>query len=195
VRVIPVFVDGARPLRQQLSADLQKFTLFNALELSYGRHAYDADRPLGLLQRVLATAFGIGTGDRTSPVANVQAVTDPQDVRADGNPLLPNNVRSSGRACYNSDSSGLDNSRRSPLHDELSYTTNGSGPVGFLACWGSARSGFCFSRIDARWRWNEVTFSRASAIALAATNIALISCELSPRRPKSETCSWKAHVE
>jgi hypothetical protein len=41
VRVIPVLVDGARPLRQQqLPAELQKLARLNALELSYGRHAY-----------------------------------------------------------------------------------------------------------------------------------------------------------
>ena len=45
VRVIPVLVDGARPLRQeQLPAELQKLARLNALELSYGRYEYDADR-------------------------------------------------------------------------------------------------------------------------------------------------------
>ena len=38
VRVIPVLVDGARPLRQQqLPAGLHKLARLNALELSYGR--------------------------------------------------------------------------------------------------------------------------------------------------------------
>jgi streptogramin lyase len=55
VRVIPVLVDGARPLRrQQLPAGLRKLARLNALELSYGRYQYDSDRLLDLIQRVLA---------------------------------------------------------------------------------------------------------------------------------------------
>src|SRR5690242_15656756 len=57
VRVIPVLVDNARPLRQQhLPAELHKLTRLNALELSYGRYQYDSDRLLDLIQRVLAAA-------------------------------------------------------------------------------------------------------------------------------------------
>jgi TIR domain len=55
VRVIPVLVDGAQPLRQhQLPVTLQKLSRLNALELSYGRYQYDADRLLDIIQRVLA---------------------------------------------------------------------------------------------------------------------------------------------
>jgi len=55
VRVIPVLVDAARPLRQQqLPAELHKLARLNALELSYGRYQYDSDRLLDLIQRVLA---------------------------------------------------------------------------------------------------------------------------------------------
>jgi len=55
VRVIPVLVDGARPLkRQQLPAELQKLARLNALELTYGRYEYDAGQLLKLIQRVLA---------------------------------------------------------------------------------------------------------------------------------------------
>ena len=86
VRVIPVLVDGARPLRQQqLPAELQKLARLNALELSYGRYEYDADRLVSLLQRLLAAAPG--TGRQSSPAANVEALTDPHDVPADGNAL------------------------------------------------------------------------------------------------------------
>ena len=54
LRVIPVLVDGARPLhQQQLPAELQKLARLNALELSYGRYEYDADRLLNIIQRVL----------------------------------------------------------------------------------------------------------------------------------------------
>ena len=86
MRVIPVLVDGARPLRQQqLPAELQKLARLNALELSYGRYEYDADRLVSLLQRLLAAAPG--TGRQSSPAANVEAFTDPHDVPADGNAL------------------------------------------------------------------------------------------------------------
>lgn len=56
VRVIPVLVDGAKPLRQeQLPSGLQKLARLNALELSYGRYRYDADRLVDLIQQVLAS--------------------------------------------------------------------------------------------------------------------------------------------
>jgi hypothetical protein len=55
VRVIPVLVNGAKPLRwQELPAGLQRLARLNALELSYGRYQYDADRLLDLIRRVLA---------------------------------------------------------------------------------------------------------------------------------------------
>ena len=59
VRVIPVLVDGAKPLRrQQLPAELGKLARLNALELSYGRYRYDADRLLDLIQQVLIADVG-----------------------------------------------------------------------------------------------------------------------------------------
>ena len=59
VRVIPVLVDGAKPLRrQQLPAELGKLARLNALELSYGRYQYDADRLLDLIQQVLIADVG-----------------------------------------------------------------------------------------------------------------------------------------
>ncbi len=55
LRVIPVLVDGAKPLRRQyLPSELQGLTRLNALELSYGRFQYDADRLLGIIERVLS---------------------------------------------------------------------------------------------------------------------------------------------
>jgi WD40 repeat protein len=57
VRVIPGLVDGAKPLRrQQLPSELHKLARLNALEISYGRYQYDADRLLRLIERVLAAA-------------------------------------------------------------------------------------------------------------------------------------------
>ena len=42
--------------KQQLPAELEKLARLNALELSYGRYEYDADRLLNLIQRLLAAA-------------------------------------------------------------------------------------------------------------------------------------------
>jgi len=56
VRVIPVLVDGVRPLRpEQLPAGLRKLARLNVLDLSYGRYEYDAARLLDLIQEVLAS--------------------------------------------------------------------------------------------------------------------------------------------
>src|SRR5215472_4013719 len=55
IRVIPVLVDGASPLRQQqLPSELQKLARLNAHRMSYDRYQYDADQLLDLIQRVLA---------------------------------------------------------------------------------------------------------------------------------------------
>src|SRR5262245_39721773 len=55
VRVIPVLVDGARPLRrQELPAALQKLARLNALEWSSRRYQDDADQLLDLIEKVLA---------------------------------------------------------------------------------------------------------------------------------------------
>lgn len=54
VRVIPVLVDDAKsPRKDQLPAELHKLARLNALELSYGRYEYDANRLLNVIQRVL----------------------------------------------------------------------------------------------------------------------------------------------
>jgi hypothetical protein len=66
VRVIPVLVDGASPLRQQdLPSDLQKLARLNAFELSYGRYDADSARLLDIIHRVLA-APGPAAVSRTS---------------------------------------------------------------------------------------------------------------------------------
>ena len=64
VRVIPVLVDGARPLRQQqMPAELHKLARLNALELSYGRYQYDSGRSVAFSPdgRLLASAGDDGT--------------------------------------------------------------------------------------------------------------------------------------
>jgi hypothetical protein len=59
VRVIPVLVDGAKPLRQeQLPKRLHKLARLNAHTLSLDHYEYDATRLLDLIQRVLAEAPG-----------------------------------------------------------------------------------------------------------------------------------------
>jgi hypothetical protein len=60
VRVIPVLIDGATPLRaQQLPSDLGKLARLNALELSYGRYDYDASRLLDVIDRLFVDISGI----------------------------------------------------------------------------------------------------------------------------------------
>jgi hypothetical protein len=57
MRVIPVLIDGARPLQQQeLPPELQKLARLNAHKLSWDRYQDDADRLLDLIQRVVAAA-------------------------------------------------------------------------------------------------------------------------------------------
>jgi hypothetical protein len=54
VRVIPVLVDGARPLQaEQMPAELRKLARLQALELSNDRYEYDTGRLLALIHRVL----------------------------------------------------------------------------------------------------------------------------------------------
>ena len=66
VRVIPVLVDGARPLQQQqLPSELRRLARLNALELSYSRYEYDANRLCDLIEKVLATASGARTSSRS----------------------------------------------------------------------------------------------------------------------------------
>jgi TIR domain len=78
VRVIPVLIDGASPLRpEQLPAELRKLARLNALELSYSRYEYDSDRLLDLIRRVLAAAPDAGI----KPTANADAFAGPHDIR------------------------------------------------------------------------------------------------------------------
>ncbi len=81
VRVIPVLVDNARPLRQQqLPAELHKLARLNAHELSYVRYQYDSGRLLDLVQRVLAAA-----GDLAEPprqLADTRPTAGPSGPRA-----------------------------------------------------------------------------------------------------------------
>jgi TIR domain len=75
VRVVPVLVDGARPLRQQqLPPELHKLARLNALELSYGRYEYDANQLLDLVQRVLAAASDTGAPYQPSSMADAGAL-------------------------------------------------------------------------------------------------------------------------
>ena len=99
MRVIPVLVDGAEPLRQeQLPAELRKLARLNALELSYGRYEYDADRLLNLIQQVLAAVPDTGTAPEFSSPANPKALAVLHDVRPDENVPWPGGSEGS-RSC------------------------------------------------------------------------------------------------
>jgi TIR domain len=88
VRMIPVLVDGAKPLREELlPAELHEFGRLNALELSYDRYQYDADRLVEVIQRVLAAAPGAESGHQSPPGAAAEALAARHDARTDGNAL------------------------------------------------------------------------------------------------------------
>ena len=73
VRVIPVLVDGATPLRQQqLPSELHKLARLNAFELSFARYQYDADRLVKLIQQVLAEASGAAPVNQSPPTAKAE---------------------------------------------------------------------------------------------------------------------------
>ena len=55
VRVIPVLVDGAKPVRRgELPPDLRKLARLNSLEMSYDRYQYDADKLISIVGKELA---------------------------------------------------------------------------------------------------------------------------------------------
>ena len=59
VQVIPVLVDGAKPLRrQELPAELHKLARLSALELSPSRYKSDMDRLLDFIRQVFAEVSG-----------------------------------------------------------------------------------------------------------------------------------------
>jgi hypothetical protein len=83
VRVIPVLVDGARPLRQQeLPAELHKLARLNAHKLSWDRYQDDADRLLDLIQRLLAAAGEQAEADRKAPEEADRATGEEADREA-----------------------------------------------------------------------------------------------------------------
>jgi TIR domain len=78
VRVIPVLVDSATPLRpQQLPSELHKLARLNAFELSYARYQYDADRLVKLIQQVLAEASGTAPVNQSPPTAKAEVPAVP----------------------------------------------------------------------------------------------------------------------
>jgi hypothetical protein len=84
VRVIPVLVDGAAPLRgQELPAGLRPLARLNALELSYCRYEFDANRLLDLIQQVLPPAAGIADdGPRIAPTDDKSAIPPSKSLAA-----------------------------------------------------------------------------------------------------------------
>jgi hypothetical protein len=80
VRVIPVLVDGAKPLRQEeLPAELHKLARLNAHKLSYDRYQNDADRLLDIIQRVLAAIGVMGHRRADSGPQTAEPAAGPPD--------------------------------------------------------------------------------------------------------------------
>lgn len=72
--VLPVLVDGARPLRlQQLPSELHQLARLNAFELSANRYQYDADRLVDLIRKVLGEASGTDGADESPPSADAES--------------------------------------------------------------------------------------------------------------------------
>ena len=68
VRLIPVLVDGAKPLRQHdLPDDIQKLARLNALKMSYDHFEYDENRLTTTVHKVLES----GTGNLDMPFHEV----------------------------------------------------------------------------------------------------------------------------
>ena len=66
VRVIPVLVDGAKPLRpRQLPHDLRNLARLSALEMSYDRYEYDESRLVAVIRKELTAR-----SDGTTPTAS-----------------------------------------------------------------------------------------------------------------------------
>ena len=92
VRVIPVLVDGARPLRQQqLPPELHKLARLNAFELSNSRYQYDADQLVDLIREVLAEAPGTdsvhesrSTADAETPIVTLPRNAPPDQTAVPG---------------------------------------------------------------------------------------------------------------
>lgn len=84
VRVIPVLVDGAAALKApQLPVELHKLARLSALELSYGRYQFDADRLLDVIQRVLGAVPRPSAAPQPAPeepADNGPAPVDPERV-------------------------------------------------------------------------------------------------------------------
>jgi tetratricopeptide (TPR) repeat protein len=72
VRVIPVLVDGARPLRDEdLPPEMRQLARLHALELSYGQFDYDAGRLAEVVERVLIGAPDTGA-DQQPPAGDTE---------------------------------------------------------------------------------------------------------------------------
>ena len=87
IQVIPVLVDGAKPLHQhQLPSELQRLVRLNAFDLRNDRYQYDASRLVARIQEVLDEASGTGAVRRPPATADadVPTVTRPPNDHANG---------------------------------------------------------------------------------------------------------------
>jgi TIR domain/Domain of unknown function (DUF4062) len=99
VRLIPVLVDGARPVRRnQLPSELQKLARLGSFELSQSRYQDDVGRLLDLIQRLLGEAPA--TAHPPSPV------TDSTALEGREQPILQPEAR--GPSCWRDDPNWLD---------------------------------------------------------------------------------------
>jgi hypothetical protein len=89
VRVIPILTEGAvMPTPYDLPESLAGLARRNALPIRHESFRSDAGRLITAIEPVLSAASDTGTGRQSSIRANIEASTDPHDVRTDGNALL-----------------------------------------------------------------------------------------------------------
>jgi hypothetical protein len=116
VRVIPVLVDGAKPVRKdQLPIEMQQLARLHALELSHERYGHDSDRLIRLIQQVVDDSVSA-----TIPVDDA-AMREPGEALT---PQAPRSAPTQATRYSTSSSSGAGIKLLYPAHKGTFFTTD-----------------------------------------------------------------------